>query len=81
MFLAERVIPVDREIAEEWGQSGVVGPVPTIDGLMAATARVREFVFVTGNVSDVARTGARTLDPFQPLLERAVGARGTDYPL
>ena len=41
------------------------GLVPVVDGLMAATAKVRNMTFVTRNTSDVARTGVRLLDPFE----------------
>jgi toxin FitB len=62
---ADRVIPVDAEAAEEWGSMNVPGPVPVVDGLMAATAKVRNMTFVTRNTSDVSRTGARLLNPFE----------------
>jgi predicted nucleic acid-binding protein len=34
---------------------------------MAATARVHDLVLVTRNTKDVARTGVKLLDPFQPV--------------
>ncbi len=61
---ADRIVPVDAETAEEWGSMNVPHPVPVVDGLMAATAKVRNMTFVTRNTSDVARTGARLLNPF-----------------
>jgi predicted nucleic acid-binding protein len=61
---ADRILPVDLEAAEEWGRMNVPDPVSTRDGLMAATAKVRNMTFVTRNTSDVARTGVRLLDPF-----------------
>lgn len=61
---ADRIIPVDAEIAEEWGSMNVPDPVPVVDGLMAATARVRNMTLATRNTSDVTRTGARLLNPF-----------------
>lgn len=60
----DRIIPVDAAIAEEWGSINARGAVPVVDGLMAATAKVRNMTFVTRNTSDVARTGARLLNPF-----------------
>lgn len=38
---AERIIPIDVEIADEWGRIGAASPIPPEDGLMAATAKVR----------------------------------------
>lgn len=61
---AERVLPIDLETAEEWGRISAGDPVPVEDGLMAATAKVRDMVFVTRNTADVARTGVRLLDPW-----------------
>lgn len=60
----DRVLPVDAEAAEEWGRMSVPDPVSIVDGLMAATAKVRNMTFVTRNTADVARTGVRLLDPF-----------------
>ena len=39
-------------------------PLPVIDGLLAATAHVHGLTLVTRNIRDVARTGARLLNPF-----------------
>jgi toxin FitB len=61
---ADRILPVDAEVADEWGRMSVPDPVPIVDGLMAATAKVRRMTFVTRNTADVARTGVRLLNPF-----------------
>ena len=63
---AERILPVTAAIAEEWGRLNVPDPVPVIDGLLAATARVHGFVLVTRNTADLSRTGVRLLNPFLP---------------
>lgn len=62
----ERILPVDRLVAEEWGRLSVPDPVPVVDGLLAATARVHELTLATRNVDDVSATGADLLDPFDP---------------
>lgn len=61
----DRIIGVDREIAQRWGRLGVPDPIPGIDGLIAATALERNLVVVTRNVKHVARTGARHINPFR----------------
>lgn len=61
---ANRIIPVNEEIAEEWGRMNVPNPISSRDGLMAATAKVRNMTFVTRHTADVARTGVRLLNPF-----------------
>jgi toxin FitB len=62
----DRVLPVTSEISDEWGRLAVAQPPPVIDGLMAATARVHGLTLVTRNVADVARTGVRVVNPFEP---------------
>jgi predicted nucleic acid-binding protein len=59
----ERILPVDVRVADRWGALNVPDPVPTVDGLLAATALVHDLVLVTRNVRDVSGTGARVLDP------------------
>lgn len=60
----ERILPVDRAIAEEWGRMNVPDPLPVVDGLLAATARVIGLTFATRNVADVEGSGVELLDPF-----------------
>lgn len=62
---ADRIIPVNAEIANESGRMSVPDPTPVVDGLMAATAMVRNMTFVTRNTADVERSGAMLLDPFE----------------
>lgn len=61
---ADRLIPVTAEVCDEWGRLNVPDPLPVIDGLMAATAKVRDWTFVTRNIADLRRTNVRLLDPF-----------------
>lgn len=60
----DRVVPIDRAITEEWGRMNVPDPLPVIDGLLAATARVLGLTLVTRNVADVQGAGIELLDPF-----------------
>ena len=59
-----RIIPVDREIAEEWGRMSANDPPPVIDGLMAATAVSRGLTLATRTITDIERTGVRHVNPF-----------------
>jgi predicted nucleic acid-binding protein len=60
-----RIIPVDYSIALKFGeiQAGL-GPLPTMDTLIAATAMCRRLTLVTHNTKDMARTGVDILDPW-----------------
>jgi len=60
----DRIVPITADVAEVWGRLNVPDPVPVVDGLLAATALVHGWTLVTRNVSDVASTGVRLLDPF-----------------
>lgn len=61
---SDRILVVDRTVAEEWGRMNVPDPVPVIDGLLAATAKVHGLSFVTRNTRHVTRTGVSCLNPF-----------------
>jgi toxin FitB len=63
----DRLIPIGRLVAEEWGRMNVSQPVPVIDGLLAATAKAAGMTLVTRNVADVERTGVDVIDPFAAL--------------
>lgn len=64
---ADRILDVDAAVADRWGLLNVPDQLPTIDGLLAATALVHGMVLVTRNVEDVRRTGVTILDPFEPI--------------
>lgn len=61
-----RILPIDPTVADVWGQMNAPDPNSTIDGLMAATAKVHGLTLVTRNIADVARSGAALLNPFDP---------------
>jgi predicted nucleic acid-binding protein len=60
----DRLVPVDRLVAEEWGRMNVPDPLPVIDGLLAATAKITGLTLATRNVGDVERTGVDLVNPF-----------------
>jgi predicted nucleic acid-binding protein len=61
---SDRIVGVSLEVAEAWGRLNASRRLPLADGLMAATALVHDWTFVTRNTTDVERTGVRLLDPF-----------------
>jgi predicted nucleic acid-binding protein len=64
-LFADRVLPIDALVAERWGALNVPDPIPTVDGLLAATALVHGLTMVTRNTRDVARTGVALYNPFK----------------
>ena len=64
--LGDRVLPIDESIAEVWARLNVPDPLPLIDGLLAATAKVYGLTLVTRNVADISRSGVSLLNPFSP---------------
>jgi toxin FitB len=62
---ADRILEIDRGIAEQWGRFNVPDPLPVIDSLLAATAHVHGLTLVTRNLDDVERTGVLCLNPFR----------------
>lgn len=63
---AERILPIDDLVAEEWGRLSAIRPGSVVDVLLAATARVHRLTLVTRNVRDVEWTGVAWLNPFEP---------------
>jgi hypothetical protein len=61
---SERVLPVTHEIAQEWGRLAGKRSLPTVDGLLAATARVHGLTLVSRDLRGVAGTEASVFDPF-----------------
>jgi len=60
----DRILPLDRAIAEEWGRMNVPDPLPVVDGLLAATAKVTGLTLATPNIADVEAAGVELRDPF-----------------
>ncbi|MDI1343078.1 MAG: type II toxin-antitoxin system VapC family toxin, partial [Pseudolabrys sp.] len=60
----ERILPVDRAVANEWGRLNANRPVPVIDGLLAATAKIHRMTLVTRNIADIADLDVNVLNPF-----------------
>ncbi len=62
---AERIVPIDQAVADEWGRMSAKRSLSTIDALLAATAKVNGMTLVTRNIPDVVNLGVRVLDPFE----------------
>lgn len=60
-----RILPIDALVADAWGRLNVPDPLPVVDGLMAATAKVHNLTLATRNIRDVERTGVSIVNPFE----------------
>ncbi len=71
----DRLLAIDAAVAEEWGRLNAIADRPTIDSLIAATARVHRLTVVTRNTSDFEGCGVVLVNPWIPpggdLLSRA----------
>jgi predicted nucleic acid-binding protein len=62
----DRILPISRAVTDEWGRMSAQRPIPVVDGLLAATAKVHGMTLVTRNEGHVAGLGAALLNPFAP---------------
>ena len=63
---ADRILPIDPLVSDEWGRMSATQSVSVIDALLAATAKVHRLTLATRNVADVAGLGANVCNPFEP---------------
>lgn len=61
---ADRILPVDERVADQWGRLGLRQPVPTLDAFLAATALVHDLTVVSRDEDGFRNTGARVINPF-----------------
>lgn len=66
---ANRILPIDRAVADEWGNLNAAADRKGVDSLIAATARVHALTVVTRNTADFEPLGVRLLDPWSPLAQ------------
>ena len=60
-----RILPIDRPVAEAWGETLGQSEKHVDDTGLAATARVHGLIVVTRNVKDFDGRGAEVIDPFK----------------
>lgn len=75
-WLGSQLLPVSLAVAEYWGRlCGSAGrPLPTIDGLLAATALEHGLTLVTRNLGDFQYPGLRVVNPWDASSELNDGA-------
>lgn len=63
-YYRDQILAIELDIVEEWGWMSVPDPLPVVDGLIAATAKVRGLTLVTRNIADMERAGVSLLNPW-----------------
>ena len=61
---ARRILPIDDEVALEWGRIAATRPRDMADALIAATAIVHRKIVVTRNVQDFEDLAVQIIDPW-----------------
>jgi toxin FitB len=61
---ADRLLPVDQKVADQWGRLGLQQPVPVLDAFVAATALVHGLTVITRDEEGFRNTGVAVLNPF-----------------
>lgn len=61
---ADRILPVNAQIADVWGRLNASNPLPVVDSLLAATALVHGYILTTRNVEDIRQTAVCWFNPF-----------------
>ena len=65
-----RIIDITLKIAKHWGETQGIcesqdRPMPTIDGLIAATGLAHDLTVVTRNTADMQQSGVSLLNPWE----------------
>ena len=61
---ADRILPLDEEIAQIWGRLRVPNAENPLDKQIAATALIHDLEVISRNVAHYAPTGVRVRNPF-----------------
>ena len=72
LYFSDRILSIDIKVADQWGrlQSNLKGNVlPTIDGLLAATALTHQLRLVTRNQKDFTMCPLEVINPWESVLK------------
>ncbi len=60
----ERILNIDKEICEEWGELMSIDSMNAIDALIAAQAKQSNMILVTRNIKHYNMFNIKIFDPF-----------------
>jgi predicted nucleic acid-binding protein len=61
----DRILPIDIDVAQEWGRMLATRGGNVVDAAIAATAKRRGFAVVTRNVRHFSIRGVRVINPYK----------------
>ena len=61
---ADRLLPVDEKVADQWGRLGLQQPFPFLDAFLAATALGHGLTVVSRDEEEFRNTGVKVVNPF-----------------
>ncbi|HEV7923897.1 MAG TPA: type II toxin-antitoxin system VapC family toxin [Verrucomicrobiae bacterium] len=64
---ADRLLPLDERVADQWGRLGLRQPTPALDAFLAATALVHGLTVVSRDEEGFRNTGVPVVNPFSKL--------------
>jgi predicted nucleic acid-binding protein len=62
---ANRILRISTEVAEEQGRLNALRPLPAVDSLLGATAKVHGLILATRNVRDLRDVGLQVVNSFE----------------
>lgn len=62
----DRILQVTLPIARTWGKLGAPNPIPSVDGLLAATAHTHGLILATRNTAHIESLDIEWVNPFHP---------------
>ena len=65
-WFAGKILPIDENVATTWAEilARSKNPLPAIDSLIGATALTHQLTVVTRDETDIGKTGAKVLNPW-----------------
>jgi len=60
---ADRIVPIDVRVADEWGRLNAAAPRNTVDSLIAATASIHGLTVATRHTGDFEGCGVALINP------------------
>ena len=60
----DHLLPVDDQVADQWGRLGLEQPIPILDAFLAATALVHGLTMVSRDEEGFRNTGVPVINPF-----------------